>query len=122
MAWSDYAHNPGDLDYLSTWLTARLAFLDSTFNIPCGPSDVKERGMADFALYPNPTSGQVQIVLEDAIAPAELSLTDATGRTILLRTLQGERATVDLGGLQPGMYLVHLHRKGHSTTSRLVII
>ncbi|MBR4506675.1 MAG: T9SS type A sorting domain-containing protein [Bacteroidales bacterium] len=57
------------------------------------------------AVYPNPTSGLVSVTgLE---AHAEIELVDMTGRTLPLRaSWHGNEATIDLGGLAPGLYLL----------------
>ncbi len=121
MAWVDYEQDPAQLGFLSTWLTARLTYLDSSFNAPCDPTGITEQALANFSLYPNPASGHVQIVLDGAGAMADLSLIDGMGRTVLQRMIQGERTTVDISGLRPGLYLAQVRRDGQAVTIKLII-
>lgn len=121
IAWEDYEPDPTQLDFLSTWLTARLTYLDSNFNAPCDPIGITEQAIAGFSLYPNPASGQVQVVLDGAGAVADLSVIDAIGRTVLQQTLHGERSSVDLSGLRSGLYLAQVRRDGQAVTIKLII-
>lgn len=121
LAWSEYSHDPGQLDYLSTWLTARISYLDSAFNIYCGPTSIGKQDFIVFSMYPNPTSDQVEIVLGGARSTADLHVLDATGRTVMKQALHRARTVVDLRRLRPGIYLVQLESGNHTTTMRLVI-
>lgn len=122
LAWNGYAHGTAHAEYLSDWLHARLAWLDSVFNLPCHPAGIAVHARSAISLYPNPATGQVQVKVQAGTAPGRLCLVDATGRTVHEQMLHQERCTVDLHGFRPGLYMVQVHRAGRITTSRLVII
>ncbi|MCB2206314.1 VWA domain-containing protein [bacterium] len=77
-------------------------------------------------LYPNPASGQVTLYLRlpsPGYALAEVH--DLLGRRILQQRLRvginGVRATLNVEGLQPGMYFVRVSSAGSSVVRRLML-
>jgi hypothetical protein len=87
---------------------------------PCGlTTDVPEPGQAPFAIYPNPTTGMLNlsgIEVSDLIA---FLVIDGMGREVK-RTQPGW--TVDVGDLPDGVYQVLLeHADGHRDARRVVV-
>jgi hypothetical protein len=87
---------------------------------PCGlTTDVPDPAQAPFALFPNPTTGMLDlqgIEVSDLIA---FLVVDGMGREVK-RTKPGW--TVDVGDLPDGVYLVLLeHADGHRDSRRIVI-
>lgn len=121
LAWPDYVYDASQLDYLSTWLTGRIAYLDGRFNAPCEPSGIPEFAGASFSMYPNPATGHLMVTLDAPGSPAELRLMDPLGRTVLDQVLTGERSVIDLAALGKGPYLVQVRRNERTTTEKLVI-
>lgn len=62
-------------------------------------------GPAQLRVWPNPVDSRLQVTLPTATRSA-IHLLDATGRTVLHRTTCGMQATLDLGPLPPGPYLL----------------
>ena len=78
-----------------------------------------------FTLSPNPTSGEVTVVLPPLGEGAVLTVTDATGREVRRQTLppttEASRLRLDLKGLPAGAYFVTLVTPQGSHTEKLVI-
>lgn len=75
-------------------------------------------------LLPNPTNGQVQILLEDAIqGDVQLSLYDLQGRELLRQSQNGTNNSlhVDATNLPNGIYLLSLRTEKRIYTERLVV-
>lgn len=68
-------------------------------------------------LYPNPAADQLTVAVEDATG-AWLQLRDASGRLVLERQITAQTARLDIGHLNPGVYLVQY---GESLPARLII-
>ncbi|MBP9078862.1 MAG: CotH kinase family protein [Flavobacteriales bacterium] len=120
LAWPDYAHDTGQLTYLSNWLSAHLAFLDARFNAPCDPVGISENSAPICTFQPNPATDRITVVLTDE-SPATFNLTDGMGRTVLQQALRNGRNTISLEHLSGGLYLVRVAQHGRATTGRLVI-
>ena len=80
---------------------------------------------AGINVYPNPSTGQFQLVLDNAQrGKLELRVTDALGRTVLQETLTKSAASLlyqfDLGQLGNGVYHLHLGLPEGTTVLRLL--
>jgi len=77
--------------------------------------------MDGFSVYPNPTSSLVNVKLPVLAHDARISLLDATGRTVLDRSITSGITTLDLRDQQAGLYFLRLLNGGVPTTVRLVL-
>jgi len=68
-------------------------------------------------LYPNPAADQLTVAVEDATG-AWLQLRDASGRLVLERQITAQTTPLDIGHLNPGIYLVQY---GESLPARLIV-
>jgi Secretion system C-terminal sorting domain len=85
-----------------------------------GTSGIQELTAANMlAVYPNPTSDKLHIVLPDELESYSVQITDALGQQVIAQQLQGyEIATASLS---QGMYLIHLtDSKGKSYRSKFI--
>lgn len=82
---------------------------------------IETAGNAQFRLYPNPTTGQVYIVLDGNAGEAQLLITDLAGRSILPEQAITGKQLLNVSGLAQGMYLVHIFTEQGSGVERLVV-
>ncbi len=81
-----------------------------------------ERAFA-LSAFPNPTSGEVRLHVEDMDGPAQLEVMDVQGRRVHARSLELTGTTetlIDLSGEAPGLYLVRLTCEGRSASLRVM--
>lgn len=67
---------------------------------------------ADFALFPNPSSGSFSLTARAPQGATRIEVLDPMGRTVLSDRREdwdGRRWQVDLSGKTPGLYLVRIH-------------
>ncbi|WP_367390677.1 family 16 glycosylhydrolase [Lewinella sp. LCG006] len=69
------------------------------------------------SVYPNPTSGLVQITIGENPTAVTVSLNDITGRELATKKAESEQLTFDLAGLPSGVYFVTVYEQG---TGRLL--
>lgn len=62
-------------------------------------------------IYPNPTTDNIQISIQDQNELSELSLSDFAGREIMHSSAQGKQTTLSVRGLSPGVYMLRLSMK-----------
>lgn len=75
-----------------------------------------------FSLYPNPASGSVSIKTSNASYPLQLTIMDLAGKKLIENKLQSETATLNVSGLQSGLYLVSIEDpSGSRLTSKLMV-
>jgi transglutaminase/protease-like cytokinesis protein 3 len=81
-------------------------------------SDVASTGMI---AYPNPVSGQLNVVLENEFAEnAFIQLFDNTGRMVLSLKSSGTENSIDMGKLSQGLYLIKVSGGGKCIVQRIV--
>ncbi len=81
---------------------------------------ITEAGSAGaLQLFPNPTSGMLQIGSYQPSAGDVFTLSDLFGRKVLETALQGKNS-VDLSGLPGGVYIARLQSSGKILTGRIV--
>lgn len=87
------------------------------------PTAVPDRPTSDaFTLYPNPTSGILQLAFSEAGGRAEVEVIDPRGAVVLQHTLDnGPLHTLDLGGHAAGLYSIRVVRDGMVRVERVVL-
>lgn len=79
-------------------------------------------GLREVTLYPNPTTGNVELSLPGARKGDGYIVTDAIGRTVATGALDGETSSLDFGALHAGSYQIAIRRGSEMAVSRLVIV
>lgn len=75
-----------------------------------------------FSMRPNPTNGRVELEFPDAMQAVDITVFDATGRTVLQQRTTNERTLVlDLTTQNAGIYFVQVIAQGQVLTERLVL-
>jgi hypothetical protein len=75
-------------------------------------------------LFPNPASEKLNIELQMNEPSVMVEIFDATGRVALRKTMEGSglaTSMVDIGMLNPGIYLVSMSSANHRHTQKLLI-
>ena len=80
----------------------------------CGPyvgMNDAQFGLQDLRLYPNPCSDKLH--LSGLEKSSELIITDQMGRVVLSESVSDGNSTIDVRGVDPGMYIVRLGKSTH---------
>ncbi|MEX1132978.1 MAG: M36 family metallopeptidase, partial [Flavobacteriales bacterium] len=100
---------------------------DEAFDLPVqclGVGLAETPALADFQLMPNPATGEVTLALSNASADAgTVRILGTDGRLVRSVPMPAgtTRATLDLGGLAPALYVVELTIGGAVLKERLVV-
>ncbi len=82
-----------------------VAHCDSVSAVPA----IGRNASTDVLLYPNPATGSFTIELPTPVnAPAQITITDLSGRTLITQTSPGQQINVNTTGLAPGNYIVRI--------------
>ncbi|MGN6212042.1 T9SS type A sorting domain-containing protein [Parafilimonas sp.] len=71
-------------------------------------------------LYPNPTTGIFSVKLFKALNKAVVTISNASGRTLLKKTESGNILTYDLSHYPSGEYFVTIKQDQHSITMKVI--
>lgn len=75
----------------------------------------------NFSVYPNPTTGTIKVDLGAHTQKAQLAVYDLQGRLVDSKANQFDSATLELGHLQNGVYLLTIE-KGKQRSSKKIIL
>ena len=78
---------------------------------------VAENPLANVKLYPNPTSGQLNIV---AVDMTSVSVYDLVGQCVKQATAENGQLTLDMSQLQSGIYFIKVNTANGSAVQRVV--
>jgi hypothetical protein len=118
LAWPDYTYEAGQLGYPTSWLAARLAYLDGLF----APATMGTAGAPELEtmhVFPNPASGSVSVVFK--AGPCQFSIQDMRGRQVLQTTLTETYSTLDISMLAKGLYLTKIQSPTATVIKKLVV-
>jgi len=121
LAWPAFAYDEARLAYLTTWLHARLAYLDATFGLgstalAAAPAVAPARP----ALYPNPAHDYLAVELPAGAGQGQVSIRDLSGHLILQAPLSGS-TRLPVGHLARGLYAVVVESQTTVQTTKLVL-
>ena len=91
---------------------------DVDFEDYVGVGEITEVG---FGLFPNPADAVVEVVLDELLIGAQVSIRDMSGRLVRQERVQGKLARMDVSGLTPGVYTVEVSGSGARSIERLSI-
>ena len=96
-------------------------FGEAKFPLVSVGAKVIEKGT--FRIFPNPASGQVEILFSKNIqvAGAEIRAFDISGKAVFQKGMKGGRAELDLGHLPGGLYLISLQSDRQVLNEKLIL-
>jgi hypothetical protein len=69
---------------------------------------ISENKLLSFGIYPNPVSGLLTIQLPSVTEKAEVGIFDFTGRLVKSKTITSNDASIDVGKISNGIYVVRV--------------
>jgi hypothetical protein len=122
LAWPTYTYRATQLTYMTTWLHARLAYLDGAFAQPADAvlAAAPAAASARATLFPNPAHDYLSVELPAGAGPSQVSIRDLSGHLVLQASLSGS-TRVPVGHLAKGLYAVVLESQAAVQVTKLVL-
>lgn len=119
LAWPEFSYDSTQIDYVSEWLEKRLSWLGNCIDT----LGIEEQGANEqlFGLYPNPATSQISIF---SASPIErISIAKVDGRIVRqIESMAGQTtSTLQLNGIQPGMYIVTVRSNASQASLKLIV-
>lgn len=106
--------------YTITLIASDCIFADtSIYTIQIGTNSMKETSDSEFDLYPNPTTKQINLMVDSNLLGSVYTVYDNTGKLVLTGKVNTENTSVDLGNLSAGLYLFRI---GENFTQTVKVI
>ena len=90
------------------------------FGVIAAPSSINNIKQSQFNLYPNPTDGVFVIELEEN-SKYDVTVIDILGKTIYTSSINDMNTTIDLSGLEKGVYTVELKDRNSKYSEKLIV-
>jgi hypothetical protein len=106
-----------EMDYLKTWVSARLEWLDSKWLIPLSTQDFFS-GKKDFLVYPNPFSNKINInICPHNLDNMTVDIFNLSGQKVISRILFPENTSpseflIENIIVPSGMYIIQVRQSG----------
>jgi CotH kinase protein/Secretion system C-terminal sorting domain len=98
-----------EIDYLKTWTSARLIWMDANMFGSCPNLGIQE-DIINVEIYPNPTENQLYIQLSSAVGELTVIIHDLSGRELFAYDYANtSTANLDLSAYDSGSYLVSIY-------------
>jgi len=75
------------------------------------------------SIYPNPTSGQIQVQIEDDQQHKNqtIKVSDMTGKVVIKTKVEGTHTSIDLSDLEPGIYILQIGSLKNRVTEKIIL-
>lgn len=80
-----------------------------------------ENIMNSISIFPNPVS-EILIIETDVSGPHEIRIFDLTGKKLMTECFSGSSHKMNLEGLEPSIYLIHVSQPGGNSITRKLIV
>ncbi|WAC00794.1 M36 family metallopeptidase [Lacinutrix neustonica] len=87
----------------------------------CTSLSVDKFKASNYSIFPNPTNNILNINVKKSFGEVNITLTDINGRVVLNTTkILNDNATLNIGALQSGMYILTIKGEGINTNDKIL--
>lgn len=108
-----------EMNYLSSWLSARIGWMDSNMFGSCPDFGIEEETQ-QFAVFPNPTANEIR-VQGNQLAGSLVTVLDYSGKRLFSVRAHENSQTLDLSPYSPGIYFFQISSKSGTIDTIKVI-
>jgi len=102
-----------EIQYLKTWTSARLAWLDANMYGSCSDLGVHENDELRINSFPNPTTGEMNLIFNQEIKSGELTLSNVLGEIVEVENIESTSFhELNISDLTNGIYVLTIHDSG----------
>ena len=99
--------------YTITLIASNCIFSHTiTKTIQIGALSINENSVGNFEFYPNPTTNQITIKVDNQLLGSVYTIYDTIGKSVLNGKISSELNVIDLGNLSNGVYIIEVASEG----------
>lgn len=99
--------------YTITLIASNCIFSHTiTKTIQIGALSINENSVGNFEFYPNPSTNQITIKVDNELLGSVYTIYDTIGKSVLNGKISSELNVIDLGNLSNGVYIIEVASEG----------
>ena len=92
-----------------------------TKNFPSSTTDLKAKAAFAFSIYPNPSSGIVNIDLDKELTEVHANVYNCYGQKVISKDFSGTTTQLDVSSLSDGIYFLSINKGDEIVTKQLIV-
>jgi PKD repeat protein len=107
--------------YTITLIASNCTFSNTiTKTIQIGALSINENAVGNFKFYPNPTTNQITIKVDNQLLGSVYTIYDTVGKSVLNGKISSELNVIDLGNLSNGVYIIEVASEGNYFKNKFI--
>jgi PKD repeat protein len=107
--------------YTITLIASNCIFSHTiTKTIQVGALSINENAVGNFEFYPNPTTNQITIKVDNQLLGSVYTIYDTIGKSVLNGEISSELNVIDLGNLSNGVYIIEVASEGNYFKNKFI--
>lgn len=107
--------------YTITLIASNCIFSHTiTKTIQIGALSINENAVGTFEFYPNPTTNQITLKVDNQLLGSVYTIYDTVGKSVLNGKISSELNVIDLGNLSNGVYIIEVASEGNYFKNRFI--
>ena len=107
--------------YTITLIASNCIFSHTiTKTIQIGALSINENSVGNFEFYPNPSTNQITIKVDNELLGSVYTIYDTIGKSVLNGKISSELNVIDLGNLSNGVYIIEVASKGNYFKNKFI--
>ena len=107
--------------YTITLIASNCIFSHTiTKTIQIGALSINENAVGNFEFYPNPTTNQITIKVDNQLLGSVYTIYDTVGKSVLNGKISSEINVIDLGNLSNGVYIIEVASEGNYFKNKFI--
>jgi PKD repeat protein len=107
--------------YTITLIASNCIFSHTiTKTIQVGALSINENAVGNFEFYPNPTTNQITLKVDNQLLGSVYTIYDTIGKSVINGEISSELNVIDLGNLSNGVYIIEVASKGNYFKNKFI--
>jgi PKD repeat protein len=107
--------------YTITLIASNCIFSHTiTKTIQIGALSINENAVGNFKFYPNPTTNQITLKVDNQLLGSVYTIYDTIGKSVLNGKINSELHVIDLGNLSNGVYIIEVASEGNYFKNKFI--
>jgi PKD repeat protein len=107
--------------YTITLIASNCIFSHTiTKTIQIGALSINENAVGTFEFYPNPTTNQITLKVDNQLLGSVYTIYDTVGKSVLNGKISSELNVIDLGNLSNGVYIIEVASEGNYFKNKFI--